>query len=245
MGRQTITLDNFDEFRGEVNGVLMAANLPMEPYVPSDEIHVDLGRIATAARIGHLRLVLFERYSEQDSISAGVDSVGDDGSATAAFSASATRAPRINAESLTPGEPTFHKGGGGIRINLGHSDLDEANLREAEPWAKHLDASIREGMRACTSKKLFKNNRAYRVGAFMFNAAFLGTVLTLSGVEPSNLNGIAEMGVGSAVGYNARNVTGKVFQGLQPEYSLIPYIPLDRMGLVHAYTHTRKFVKAK
>lgn len=239
MGRGAITLDNFADFHGEVHGVAIRSNLPLESYVPSGEIAVDLNRIARAANFGHISSLAFRGFNEESSVNAGIDSVSDDGSATATFTASATIAPRI--ESVLAGdttEPIARRGTGIVRINFSHDDLNDVNLREAVPWADHVDTAIREGLRSVGNKKLLERP-FYRTG-FLASLATIGTV---SGelLRPP-LQGIAIAVAGTEFWYNAML---KTRLGQEAETTLIPFMPLDRLSLIQAYTRTRRFAKVK
>jgi hypothetical protein len=239
MGRHSITLDNFTDFHGVVNGVEILSTLPLEPYVPSDEIDINLGRIARAARIGHLNSLTFSRYSEQTSVTPGVDSLGEDGSATASFSANASTPPRADS-SLDRGNPSLYKKGQGtIKINLGHEDLNEVNLREAKPWAQYLDIATSEGLRACSNRKLL-SGKGYR--ALMMSLWTLQPVLDLANHNLSNV--AADYGQQMLL-YSAMIGLLSAIDGSSAEFSLTPGFSLDRIGAVQAYTRTHKFAKAK
>ncbi len=237
MSKETITLDNFADFHGEVHGVEIKSNLPLEPYVPSSEINVHLGRIGRAAHFGHLGSLAFRRYSEQDSITPGVDSVSEDGSATASFSASASKAPRIDPAVNIHSSPLFNKGSGTVKINLGHEDLNDINLREAKLWANYLDTTMGESIRACSNRKLLSSKTQRAIFASLY---LLWPVIDLSSHD-----------VGKAIADYAINIgwftsIAIFFGGKNGEFtSLIPGFPLDRMGLVQAYTRTHKLVETK
>jgi hypothetical protein len=238
MGKNTITLDNFADFHGEVNGVEIQSNLPFESYVPTTEIDVNIGRIARAARIGHLGSIAFRRYSEQTSITPGIDSVSDNGSATASFSVTASKAPRID-PSLNPrrGSVLYTKGDGTVKINFGHDDLNDISLREAKPWAHYLDKTLSESLRACGNRQLMKN-KPFRT--LISSIYLLSPVLDFAGHKFGSIpSGYAR----SLMWYTGSTA---IFAGTQGEYtSLTPGLPIDRLGLTQAYTRTRKFVKAR
>ncbi len=239
MSKETITLDNFTDFYGEVNGVEIACNLPVEEYVPSSDIHINLGRIARAAKIGRLETVLFERYSESDSMSPGVNSVSEDGSATVSFSSSATRTPRIR-YGTDRSHGLWNKGMGLIKINFAHDDLNDVNLREAKPWAEYLNTSMRKGLERCSNNQLYGKNKIIRpCGFVVYNSLVVG--LGSAGSTDALLQDYAA----GVISYNILLHIFAWFNTDSPEHTLVPYMPLDRMGLVQAYTRTRKFVEAK
>lgn len=239
MSKETVTLDNFADFQGEVHGVEIQSNLPFDSYVPSTEIDVNLGRIARAAKFGHLGSIAFKRYSEQSSIIPVVDSVSEDGSATASFSATASKTPRIDSSLLSQNTGIYDKGSGTVKINFGHDDLANINVREAKPWADYLDTTIGAGLRSCSNRKLF-SSRAYR--ALMTGIYAWRPLLDLTG---HNMDGLTHDYVNSLAWYTL--VIGGIgyFGGTGGEFTLTPAVSLDRLGLVQTYTRTRKFVEAK
>lgn len=241
MGKNTITLDNFADFHGEVSGVEIRSHLPMEPYVPGTEINVNLGRIARSAHLGRLGSIAFRRYSEQTQVTPGVDSVSEDGSATASFSASASKTPRIDS-TIEPYRmllPVANKGTGVIKINMGHKDMDDARLRDAEPWAHFLDRATSEGLRGCAKSKLL-SRPAIRAVAYGLGSIPIGLTALNYGVETSTLQYAQGVGFWSVVvGVIART------RGSTGEFTALPMLPLDRMGLAQIYTRTRKFVETK
>lgn len=246
MSKNTITLDNFADFQGEVHGIEIQSNLPFDPYVPSTEINVHLGRIARVAKLGHLGSVAFRRYSEQSSVTLGVDSISDDGSATASFSASASKAPRINTgiDTNKDAAPWVSKGHGIIKLNLGHDDLSEINLREAQPWSNYLDRGIREGLRSSSTKKLL--DQPLRRGAITVIWGGIPLVRTLIG----DVSGGAELYLGNDALFIGVAAALSRFQSRVPRPTgestiFFPGLAVDRMGLIQAYTRTRKFVEAK
>lgn len=241
MGRHSITLDNFADFHGEVNGVEITSILPLEPYVPSDEIAIDLGRVSRAARFGHLNSLTFRRYTEQFTVTPGVDSMSEEGSATASFSATnAGTSPRGDS-SVDPKKTfVFDKGSGTVKINLGHEDLNDVNLREAKPWASYLDTAISEGLRSSSNRKLLGATLDDRVWRVIFAASnLLKPVLDL---KSHGLSKAASTYANDILWYNIMiGLVGSFKTG--GELSLTPGFSLDRLGLVQAYTQTRKFVK--
>ncbi len=237
MSRERMTLDTFADFSGEVNGVTIRSHLPLESYVPSSEIDVEIGRIARAASLGHQSSIAFRGYSEKSFITAGVDTVGDDGSATASFTASAVKAERIDSDLSMPDIVT-RKGTGTVRINFAHDDLDGVNLREAKPWANHVDTSIKEGLRSTANKKLM-GKIGYRIGSAVFLLGGMGTLVAIK--NPSALGITSAVALGE-VTYNAVLVA---FSGREGEFTSVPFVPIDRLGLVQAYTHTRRFATTK
>lgn len=242
MSKETITLDNFAEWDGEVHGVEIQSALPLEKYVPGPEITVNIGRIARIARVSRLETLSFRGYSERESISVGVSSLNEDGSATATLSASAAVSRTDSLVQSTPLFPMPERGRGGIRINFSHPDLNDVNLRDARPWANHLDSSIKEGLRNCANKQLFSNYGPWRALGLAIDRTSWGGLVALSG--PSDIKTLIGTSIGAQVlttlGYNALGRS----QREDPEYSLVPYLPLDRLALAHFGTRGRKLVKA-
>jgi hypothetical protein len=250
----TVSLAEFAEFQGEIGGIEIASALPLEPYIPGDEININLGRIARAASAAHLGSVEFGRYTRtKDQISPDVANVHDDGSATASLAATASRSPRTEPSVHIPGlVELWNEGDASIKINFGHPDLDDAKVREAKPWAQLIDKAISEGLRWAGNRKLVHTQLDAR--------AFVGTGCTLSPAVQMALidtelgafsyafgfvmyNGLL-VGAGSArMNYfSRRGQWGSRFKG---EYSLTPGIPFDRLAFLHAYSRIRKFAEVK
>ncbi|HVV25527.1 MAG TPA: hypothetical protein VHC21_00635 [Candidatus Saccharimonadales bacterium] len=245
MGKNTITLDNFSAFHGEVHGVEIQSNLLFEPYVPTTEIDVNLDRIARAARIGHLGSVAIRRFSESSMHTVpAVVNLHDNGTATATRAAVSSRSKKIDYSLDTNSLVMSTKGNASIKINFGHEDVDDMQLREPEAWAQFLDSRIRAGLYGSAQKK-FLSNLGYRlqviggivlisggfaignieVGAVAYGAIAAGDLLTMSW-KSKHLNRHEKL-------YHA------------PEVSFTPGLPLDRLALAKTYVSTRKFVKAR
>jgi|GEM_PF-3887596 len=255
MGKKTVTLDNFTDFHAEVDGVEIYSHLPFEPYVPTTEIDVRLDNISKAARIGRLERVRIGAYTESNSTTVGINSLNTDGSASASYSVSATKAPRVNTQNHPLLNPILTKGDVDIKINVGHEDLESANLRQAKPWSKLLDTAISQGLREGGKEQLL-DYLPLRVACVAILGILPISCLTALGSAASDsysLSTVSQTAIGSYAGLmgmynylaflNHSNKNKDRAESL--EESLTPFIPLDRLGLVKLYTRTHKFVKVK
>lgn len=245
MSKETVTLDNFADWHGEVHGVEIKSALPLESYVPSGDINIHLGRIARAARFGHLGSVTFTGYSERSFTAPGVSTLNEDGSATAAFSAVAIRAPRGRSDVNTVAPFMFNRGTANVKINFDQEGI-AGNFRDPNLWAGILDLSIKEELRASSQKKLL-NPKGARLAGGMLSIALPVTIATLAGtglVEFAKAYG-EELVVVNGFMQAAAHFMPEEAEANHPEITFLPFLPLDRLGLVQAYTRTRKFTKAK
>jgi hypothetical protein len=237
-----ITLDNFADWHGEVGGVEIDSNLPFEPYVPAEAIDVHLGRIARAARMSHLNYLAIGAHAESSFSMPGVASVDRDGSATMAMSDSTDRTPRGRSAAEYVAPFMFNKGRGDISINFAQDDF-EGNLRDPSLWAKVMDLSIRDQLREAGKKKLLRP-ADLRVSGFA-----ICTVAGSIGLGILNHNLAAGYTI-DVLGMNglmqaAKHLMPAEAQANDPETTLLPMLPLDRVALTSIYTRTRKLIAAK
>lgn len=149
MAREIIHLEDFQHgFEREVNGIKLSSGLVFEPYVPTDEVLVDLSRISGMARVARLSAVSFARRTDsRDSIIAGVDSVSSDGTATVTSAKTASKQKRSTTEQEEFIAPYILKMPATVKLNLGHEDLDKKPLRDPNNWARVLDLGIKNGIK--------------------------------------------------------------------------------------------------
>jgi len=151
MSKDTISFDNFAEWHGEVRGIELESQLALPDYAPTSDITVDLGRIATVARVGRLSSVHFNTYDASVTHQIVLGGVGADGSATAAGAGAATVA-RSKAELKHEHDSLekFPRSAAYVRINTSHPDMHGQRLRTPEPWANLLNKGMQDGLaKAC------------------------------------------------------------------------------------------------
>lgn len=136
--------------QGTVHGVEIISALPLEPYVPSSDITVNLGHIAQTANIGRLGSVSFRRYTQHPDYAApSIAGTHTDGTAVSSVVVSAARTKRIepSLEPLGQSGPGTVKGVGDIKINFGHEELQDVNAGDAQVWAQYLNTAVGKGLR--------------------------------------------------------------------------------------------------
>lgn len=253
MSKEKVSLEEFAAWEGESRDVRIHSFIPLPEYVPTDRVMVDIGRIATLARLGRLEAVNIGLYEEQQNIQYVINGVSGDGHATAAGirAAAATRADSSVAPGYRP-HLEFPPGRATIRINVAHPDLDHQILRRPQPWARLLDRGLREGLSKAARQQLLEprqeritNLRRQAIGEGIglaactaFGAAvfkdvggdlfFLGwTALDhLTGATPSVMRRILHI------------------HDEKYERALIRFMPYDRAMAVRAVAHARSLVTA-
>lgn len=235
MARGAITLDNFANFHDEVRGVEIRSHLPFESDIPSTDINVRLDRIARAARIGHLNRIAFREPAHELSADAADEGIAAD--------AQLTTAPSVTSSVNPEHAFIFSRGSGTVAFSLDSlfrtGPGDDPDVSDAETLAGRLNSTIGEGVRACTHNQFVGNKAIDRV----LRGLILGSAVVQTSLELK----------GHGVGYGASgyvnnafwyNVVLAVLGGKKGEYTLVPGLPYDRMGLVQAYTRNRKLVEA-
>lgn len=248
MSKSTITLDNFAEWHGEVRGVEIHSFIPLPEYVPTTDIAIDLGRIATIARYGRLKSVRFGLYDEEEKMSFSISGVNKDGAATATGAKSATVSrsnSELNRES-GEGYVPFPRGTASIKVNARHPDLNDTVLRKPEPWATLLDKGMRGGLAEASRKQLLEPKLERRVyfGIHQAVTSFIvGGYYALT-QEPEVIPILCGMyalddalGIGSRLGAKARKMPFDDY-----EHSVLKDLPLDRYAAARALTATKKIV---
>lgn len=239
VSKHTISLDNFAGWEGEVHGVRVVSNLAFSPYEPVSDVQVDVGRIARAARFGNLESLIFNRYSREDSLSVGVDSVASNGGATAVLSAAAVKVGRVETELAPSGIPFYSQGQGTIKINFGHGDLQRVNAREAEPLARHINLAVKEGLLDESYKQLLGSKINTLAGLSAFAMAASAEIADSGSVAKGLLMGLVFSSTMYTLTFNANR------QKLMHPGQLVPFLSLERLAAVQAYTRSRDFVRTK
>lgn len=250
MSKSEITLDNFTDWHGKVRGVEIRSFMPLPEYVPTTEININLGRVATLARIGRLESVRFSLYDEDQDVSYGISGVNAGGSATA----SAVKVETANRTSNSVNRPSddafkYIRGRGQIKINASHPDMDNQVLRDTQPWVRLLDRSMREGLRD-SGKKQLTEPKLERVAGFGVSKVFDGiigggyaAVFQAPEFIPIYMVWSAlDDGLGMTRRLGAK-IRKKPIEDY--EHSLLYHWPQDRVFALNAISRTRKIVTAK
>lgn len=250
MSKNSITLDNFLDWHGEVNGVEVRSYLPLPEYVPTQDIYINLGRIATLAKVGRLKSVKLGLYEEEQELSYSIGSVDQSGTATAAAIKAGTisrSSSSINRNNENPLQ--FPRGGGIIKVNTNHPDMDDQVLRRPQPWAEILDKGFRDGLRNAGKKQLLEPKLERRVGfavGKIFDSFFAGSMAwwTKSPDIVPLVYGISMMD--DAAGLTQR-LTNKILRKPLDDYehTLLRRLPMDRFLIVSALASTQKLVTSK
>ncbi len=251
MARESITLDNFTDWHGQVDGVEIRSYMDFPDYVPTTDISVNLSRIAMFSRLGRLEGVRIGLYDRQPDVDFGISGTNQDGSAIAsAVSISAEDRSSNSVSRPQDDSLEYPRGRGFVRINVGHSDLDNKLLRDAQPWAELLDKGMREGLTISGQKQLTEPRLERRVGFSIdkvidgIGACALATVFGEVKVIPLYL---AYSCLDDSIGFS-RKLGAKLIRR-EPikdyEHSLLYNLPLDRVVALKTLARTRKIVKAK
>lgn len=254
MSRASIALSNFADFRGQVQGVNITANVPLEPYLSDGEINIHLGRIARAANFARIRSVEFSRYSQsEDPVSVGIAGISGKDTAIAALTATGGAVRRIDPELDIPLPIGWliSKSRLSVGINFGHEDTKKAPVREAGPWARYLDTTISEGLRWGSHQSLLRRDMAGR--------AVLATAATVTPAQELIVNGgageaaliygagvafytVLASGIARAMNSSPRS---HIFGPFSGELTAAIGLSVDRLALTHAYTRTHKFADVR
>ncbi len=136
MRRDCISLDNFAEWSGEVNGVEIDSRLPLSEHVPASEIDVDLGRIGRLVSFGRLQRLEFRFDGEDQAMAFSVDEADQNGATNTA----ASKAPTV----IGLKEATFPRGNGLVRVD---GALNNELLGNPKAWANLFDKEIKDGLK--------------------------------------------------------------------------------------------------
>lgn len=247
MSSGTVSLAEFSNLNGEVSGVEIDSSLPIPPYVPSEDIEVNLERVARAAKIGHLSNINIGATHKTDEMQVSIGEAYQDGTASPSFTGTLSATSSLaNAIVDTSSHPQFSRAESSVSINFGHSDFDDADLRDPKVWAKHLDAALRSGLREASLKKLANGKlRATSMAIFGLNS---GVVLPeIYNVDPPLSLAIAAVVQTFGTPLLCRGPFGEPQKLRDNESSLFAAtgLPLDRIILSSMYTRTRRFAKVK
>lgn len=136
----------------EQERVIWRANLP--DYAPSENITINLDKLARLARLGGMESIRVESYvGDTTQIVPEVNSVDQHGVASASKKASISKAKTLKTEvggALDIEVPYDYRWQLG-KISLNIAEIDErvaqkGNLRDADAWSKELDKALRKGM---------------------------------------------------------------------------------------------------
>ena len=157
MSSERMDLATFSEFQGSLNGIEFANAINLPSYVPAEAIDVHIGRLATIAKVGRLCALRIGTYSESTQLSVAINGINADGSATASSVATKT-AHRSSTALSNPHEDgsLFPRGVATIKINTGHDDLNQAKVRQPQPWADLVAKGLRAGLVEATKNQLLK-----------------------------------------------------------------------------------------
>lgn len=247
MSKHKITLDNFTDWHGEVNGIELESYLPLPDYVPTNELEVNLGRIARLAQVGRLASVQFGLYSEECSGTFGVRSINSDGSSTAAAVKTSSPA-RAKSEADSPFQNEqyiFPPGHGLVKVNVSHPDLDDQVLREAKPWARLLQRGMSDGIYHAGKKQMtsYRDIRYKAAGMLWGGYSAIGGGVALLTQDINTLVIVPVCSSAHGVIYpQIDKVTGK--QQLA-ETSLLPFWPQDRILALRLLSKTQSIVTVK
>lgn len=246
MSKNTIQLDNFAEWQGQVKGVEISSRIMLPEYVPTHEMSVDLGKIATIASLGRLQSLHINLYEEKQQTNLSVSNIDAQGTATAGAAKAGTinRAQSsINSNHDRPLK--FPRGDGVVRINVNHPDLDDKVLRSPKPWADLLDKGVRDGLATAGRKQLLepKKERRYAFGVHKMIEVGMGATIAWATKEPSLLPFyLGVRSFDSLTGFSAVLYRTNRLDMVYDERSAFLNLPIDRYFAVKALASTQKIV---
>lgn len=237
------------------NGVEISCGQILPPYAEPDRIYLDLGRTARIARVGRLESVNIMPFSQREEVISpdisGFHDYSNETTASAAGTASKTKTRRSLSNIREDDIDSFARVNATIQINTAHPDIENKSARDPIVWAHGIDLGLREGLRNA-SRKHMVNNRDffdYTIGGMW--AALLTKDITqfytdgqINNDNVQNLaTTLAYVGITELLITTIRKQrNGGKFD---PEWTLIPCLPLDRVAAVQVMSRTQKLVKAK
>lgn len=261
MSKNTISLEEFQAgYVTEVRGVQISSNLNFLPYAPTDQVAVDLGRIARIAKIGRLNEVEIGQYHEQDeTYQPTVSGLDDNGTATASQSGlRRAQLDRSKIEDVEGVKSIMLRGHTDIKINFAHPDISESNPRDPKNWSKVIDLAIKDALKVSSARQLFTSSplvRSWVISLSSFRTATSGDVFAQIPKEVIfNAGMLVFCSLLEYLLINMNNRSGvytdekyeKLMKKISPEYSIVPFLPIDRFLAVTALTgsHSPKIATA-
>ena len=238
----------------ESGELVWRVNLP--PYVPADRMAVNVQRLGHLARLGGFASLRIGSYSGETTITTpGIDSVAQDGSATATMSAAISKA-ETQQSSVDPTRAVYRGYDDYVwtrgQVLLNTSEIDNrvgkkgTNVRDAKTWSKELNAALGQGIRGAVSKNLIERpDKLNAVSEYLVIASITtGLNLLFSGTSDLLNNELINL-----ASYHIlwRYVFAKTFNKLSPKdrrLSLIPVMQLDRVLAAQGLSRMLPLVKS-
>ncbi len=241
----------------ETDPVIWRVNLP--EYVPANEIGINLRRLGRLARLSGFESLRVASYDgEVTKLAPGIDSVGQDGSATASMPSAVSKAETSRqsihgqtAPELPLSIEDYTWTNGALLLNT--SEIDgrvgqKGNVRDANVWAKELNAALTKGMRAMVAKNLIERpSMFHKITAPLPLAASL-IVIDAQYVNDFSAQTLIELGlIGIPLLHTmfepAYEMIVHKFPPNKRRWSLVPGVQLDRVLAVNSLSRISPLVK--